>query len=85
MTLLVSECNDENTDRACALDSFEITRIWEGQKPKIKLLNNIISCFKLDGIVFYMYVYLNIVSVCVCVRVCVCECTGARGERGMGM
>ncbi|CAK6983366.1 ubiquitin-like-specific protease 1, partial [Scomber scombrus] len=38
LTLLVKKHNDENKDRAYALDSFEITRIWEGQKPKVKIV-----------------------------------------------
>ncbi|XP_030286893.1 sentrin-specific protease 1-like [Sparus aurata] len=35
---LVERYNHNNTTRAFAVDSFEITRIWEGKKPKIKIV-----------------------------------------------
>lgn len=43
LTLLVRKFNKENADRAFAVDTFEMTSIWERKKTKIKVLNNSFS------------------------------------------
>ncbi|XDV25940.1 hypothetical protein PO909_029764 [Leuciscus waleckii] len=37
MYYLVQKFNRETTERAAAIDSFEMTRIWEGETAKVKM------------------------------------------------
>ncbi|CAG5934516.1 unnamed protein product, partial [Menidia menidia] len=38
LSLLIKKYNDNNAGRACAVDTFEMTRIWDGLKPKVKIV-----------------------------------------------
>ncbi|CAG6022010.1 unnamed protein product, partial [Menidia menidia] len=38
LSLLIKKYNDNKADRACAVDTFEMTRIWDGLKPKVKIV-----------------------------------------------